>query len=522
MNSLLKRISPTQSHRGTTDLSNRFSSNLLQLISGHPVIDVTGTLEKEISNVAYDSRQAEKDCLFAAIPGYRHDGRQFMEDAVQRGATAILTEAPLDQLASLNLASRNVTAMRVQNCRRALAFVSAEFYRHPSRALNLVGVTGTNGKTTVTYLMESIVGAMGEPCGVIGSINYRYADKTFKSPMTTPEAPDINHMMQAMVDESVRWCVVEVSSHSLELHRVRNLDFSVVVFTNLTRDHLDFHGTIENYKQAKKKLFSNFTDAKRVVTIDDLAGREISNEYPQNLLTTGIYRHAEIMAEHVVLTDRGSEFILKTPWGSQPVRSPLLGQHNIYNMLSAVGAALHQNVPLDIVVNGLQAIKCVPGRYERIDMGQDFAVAVDYAHTDDALQNILNAARAFIHNNIILVFGCGGDRDRGKRREMGRVALEGGDYSVITSDNPRSEEPLSIIEDIRRGIPHHAIEGEHYVLIPNRKEAIEHAINKAKTGDIVLIAGKGHEDYQILKTETIHFDDREVAGDALKKRLRLG
>jgi UDP-N-acetylmuramoyl-L-alanyl-D-glutamate--2,6-diaminopimelate ligase len=522
MNSLPKRLSPTQSDKGADDLNIRFSCKLSRLISGYPVIDAAGTPERDIAGVACDSRLVEKDSLFVAVPGYRHDGRQFIEDAARRGAAAILVEVPLDQLAAMNLTARGVTAMRVANCRRALAFVSAEFYRHPSRSLSLVGVTGTNGKTTVTYLMESIAEALGEPCGVIGSINYRYAGKTFKAPMTTPEAPDINGMMRAMLDAGVRRCVIEVSSHSLELHRVRGLDFSVVAFTNLTRDHLDFHGTIENYKQAKKRLFGDFTDARRVVNTDDPVGREIALEFPRNLLTTGIYKHAEIMAEQVALTERHSGFTLKTPWGSRPVRSPLLGRHNVYNMLSAAGAALHQNIPLDVVVDGLQARKCVPGRYERIDLGQDFTVAVDYAHTDDALQNILNAARAFIRNNIILVFGCGGDRDRGKRREMGRVALEGGDYSVITSDNPRSEDPLRIIEDIRQGIPHHAIEGEHYALIPNRREAIEHAIGKAGTGDIVLIAGKGHEDYQILKTETIRFDDREVATDALKKRLSLG
>jgi len=489
---------------------------LSQILAGHPLLELRGSLDKNISGITYDSRKAERDSLFLAMPGFRLDGTRFIADAVNRGAAAFITEAPLDRVAESSLPG--MTAIRVENCRLALAGISSQYFGQPSRQLNLIGITGTNGKTTVAYLLESIFRAFDSPAGIIGTINYRYGGKTFRAAMTTPESLDLNRMMADMVSLGIRNCVMEVSSHSLALHRVRGLDFTAAVFTNLSRDHLDFHDALEDYMLAKKSLFTDHGIDQRVVNIDDLLGREIRREAPRGTLTTAIHDRASVMAENIVLNKEGSRFDLKTLWGNLPVRSRLLGKHNIYNMLSAAAAALQQNVPLETVVRGMETLACIPGRLQCVDLGQDFTVAVDYAHTDDALANVLKTARTFIRNKIILVFGCGGDRDRGKRGEMGRVALRESDFAIVTSDNPRSENPERIIADICRGIPPHAREGRDFTLIADRKKAIEYAIGKAGEGDLVLIAGKGHEDYQILKTQTIHFDDREVALAALRKR----
>lgn len=501
-----------------TNVNANRPKQLSQILAGYPLLDLRGSLDKNISSIVYDSRQAAKGSLFLAMPGLRLDGTRFIAEAVNRGATAFITETSLGQVAESSLPG--ITAIRVENCRRVLAGISAQYFGHPSQQLNLIGITGTNGKTTVAYLLESIFHAFDSPTGVIGTINYRYGGQIFRAGMTTPESLDLNRMMAEMVSLGIPNCVMEVSSHSLILHRVRELDFTTAVFTNLSRDHLDFHDALEDYMLAKKSLFTDHGIAQRVVNIDDLLGREIWQEAPQGTLTTAIHDRASVMAENILLNEEGSRFDLKTPWGNLPIHSRLLGKHNIYNMLSAAAAALQQNVPLETVARGMESLNCIPGRLQCVDLGQDFTVAIDYAHTDDALANVLKTARTFIRNKIILVFGCGGDRDRGKRKEMGRVALQESDFAVITSDNPRSENPDRIIEDICRGIPPHAREGKDFTLIADRKKAIEHAIDKAQTGDLVLIAGKGHEDYQILKTQTIHFDDREVALAALRKRAQ--
>ena len=339
--------------------------------------------------------------------------------------------------------------------------------------------------------------------------------------VTTPESLDINRMLRNMAGRGIGTCFLEVSSHSLTLKRVREMTFQVAVFTNLSRDHLDFHGTMEAYANAKKELFRANDVKKRVLNTDDPIGREILKESGVETLTTGIDHPADVKAEDCVLSEEGSRFTLQTPSGNREIFTHLLGKHNVYNLLSGAAAALFQGIPLDDIDQGMRSIDRIPGRFERLNQGQDFTVVVDYAHTGDALINVLNAARAFTHGKVIVVFGCGGDRDRGKRPEMGRTALTGSDFAVITSDNPRREDPERIIDDILTGLPPEAKEGQDYTVLPDRAEAIAFAIHRAENGDFLLIAGKGHEDYQILPTGTIHFDDREVAVMALRKRLNL-
>lgn len=492
---------------------------LLDLIDGYPMADVTGTLDRDISSIAYDSRKVEPEGLFVAMPGLHHDGSRFVGQAIEKLAAAFVTEMPLKQIAEAGFQKPGITAIRVDDSRHALAWVSDRFYGRPSDQLDLIGITGTNGKTTLTYLLERIFETAGQSCGVIGSINYRYGGNEYPAPMTTPEALEINRMLSEMAEQKVENCCIEVSSHSLALKRARELRFAVGVFTNLTRDHLDYHKTLDHYKDSKKILFRDCTIKKQVINIDDPVGREIVQESSLETLTTGLDSQADVTAEDCVLSEDGIRFTLKTPSGTQAIQSPLLGRHNVYNLLSASAVALAQGVSLAHIAQGIQSLERVPGRFEKVQQGQDFVVAVDYAHTDDALANALKAARAISEKRVIVVFGCGGDRDPGKRKEMGRVALEMSDFAVITSDNPRTEDPDQIIKNICEGIPANRKPDEHYTILPNRREAIDVAIQRAQTGDLVLIAGKGHEDYQILNTGKIHFDDREEAQRALKERL---
>jgi UDP-N-acetylmuramoyl-L-alanyl-D-glutamate--2,6-diaminopimelate ligase len=492
---------------------------LLDLIDGYPMADVTGTLDREISSIAYDSRNVEPEGLFVAMPGHHHDGSRFIGQAIEKQAAAFVTEMPQNQIAEAGIQNPGVTAIHVDDSRHVLAWVSDRFYGRPSDQLDLIGITGTNGKTTLTYLLERIFETAGQSCGVIGSINYRYGGTEYPAPMTTPEALEINRMLSEMAGQKVRKCCIEVSSHSLALKRARELRFAVGVFTNLTQDHLDYHKTFEHYKDSKKILFQDCKIQKQVINTDDPVGREIVQESSLETLTTGLDSRADVTAEDCVLSEGGIRFTLKTPSGTQSIQSPLLGQHNVYNLLSASAVALTQGISLAHIGQGIQSLERVPGRFEKVQRGQDFIVAVDYAHTDDALANALKAARNISEKQVIVVFGCGGDRDPGKRKKMGRVALEMSNFAIITSDNPRTEDPEQIIRQVCEGIPANRKPNEHYTILPNRREAIDCAIRRAQTGDLVLIAGKGHEDYQILNTGKIHFDDREEAERALKERL---
>jgi UDP-N-acetylmuramoyl-L-alanyl-D-glutamate--2,6-diaminopimelate ligase len=522
MNLLLKHVQDLHHPKQRRQVVATSNPTLEKLIRGFSVKNVLGTLDREITSVVSDSRKATPGSLFVAIQGFHQNGARFIHDALDRGAVAVVAEVSPESLNGLALLKNDFTLLCVEDCRTALAWLSKEFYSNPAKKLGLVGITGTNGKTTLAYILESIFRVCGERTGIIGSINYHFDDKVYPAPMTTPEADDLNRLLDEMVRAGIGRCFLEVSSHSLSLNRVDGLEFTVAAFTNLSRDHLDFHKTMDRYKRAKKKLFLEHAVRKAVVNIDDTAGREIARECTAPVLTTGIDAAADVTAEHIVLSPQGSSFSLKTPFGSRKVNSYLLGKHNVYNLLSAAAVTLAQEISLDNTVLGLEAIRRVRGRFDRVDRGQEFTLVVDYAHTDDALKNVLQAARAFTSGRVIVLFGCGGDRDRGKRKEMGRVALALADYTIITSDNPRSEDPDQIIRDIREGIPAEAREGERYDVRINRRQGIERAIALAGKGDLVLIAGKGHEDYQILKNETIHFDDCETATEILDGRARRG
>ena len=502
------------------DVNEKPKQNLSDLLLGLPTLDVLGTLNREISSVVFDSRKTMNGSLFVAVHGLKRDGFQFVRDAIARGASAFVTEATREQLVELELDTRNVTAVSVADCRGALSWIGSQYYRRPCDRLNLFGITGTNGKTTLTYILESIYQAKGEDSGIIGTIHYHYGDTNLAAPITTPESLDINHMLDEMTGRKISHCFLEVSSHSLALKRVHGMHFVVGIFTNLTRDHLDFHGTMEEYKEAKKGLFRDNAVDKAVSNTDDPVGREILEEFTGEALSTGIDHVADVMAENCTLSETGSRFTLKTPAGSREIQTHLLGRHNIYNLISAAAAALLQGISLDDIDQGLRSIDRIPGRFEKVSCGQKFPVVVDYAHTDDALRNVLQAARAITSKRIITVVGCGGDRDRGKRKEMGRTAMEASDFTIVTSDNPRTENPERIVEDILEGVPSSAVRGKDYTVSIDREEAIGFAIRIAQPGDFVMIAGKGHEDYQILGTQKIHFDDREIAAKALRRKLK--
>ncbi len=493
---------------------------LSRLVSGLSATDIRGTVNRTIRKVVCDSREAEPDSLFVALRGEKFDGAAFIKNAIAQGATAFITQTPFDSLDERNLASRDVTALHVEDSRKALAAVSANFYRHPSNRLAVTGITGTNGKTTTSYILETLFKAEGISTGVIGTINYRYGEKIFPAPLTTPESLDLNRVLDEMARDEIENCFLEVSSQSLQQSRVHDMRFAVGIFTNLSRDHLDFHGDMEHYKNAKKKLFTENRVRHRIFNIDDAVGQEFFRELKADSFTTGIEKDADFKAENIVLTKSGCQFALKTPFGTEKIYSALLGRHNVYNILSAVAGAMVQDVPLEKIPQALRQIQLIPGRFERIENSRGISVLVDYAHTDDALSNVISAAKTFTEGKLIVVFGCGGDRDKGKRKAMGRAVFNNADYSVITSDNPRSEDAEQIVGDILQGVPSSAKEGDDYAVVINRKEAIEHAIRRADKNDLVLIAGKGHEDYQIIGTRTIHFDDREVARAALRKRGR--
>ena len=503
---------------GYLNVTDNTEQKLSHLILGLPVNNILGTMDRKIREIAYDSRKVGPDSLFVAIPGGNWDGSVFIKEAIARGASAFITQTPLDSLNGLDLGSRDVTALCVEDSRKALSIASANFYHRPSERLALTGITGTNGKTTTAYILEALFKEKGNRTGVIGTINYRYDEKIFPATVTTPESLDLNRMLQEMIEEKIDNCFLEVSSHALYQSRVHEMSFKAGIFTNLSRDHLDFHGDMNSYKNSKKKLFRDNRVLNSIFNIDDEVGREFAEEFKTSAFTTGIDSNADFRAEDIVLTKSGCQFTLKTPFGTGEVQSNLLGRHSVHNLLSAGAGAMVQDVSLEQVQEAFRHIQPIPGRFEHIENNHGFSVLVDYAHTDDALSNAISAAKDFTEGRLIVVFGCGGDRDKGKRKAMGKAALSEADYSIITSDNPRTEDPEQIMDDILQGVPSSAHKGDDYAAITNREEAIEHAIQIADKNDLVLIAGKGHETYQVLGKQTIHFDDREIARSALRKR----
>ncbi|MBM4338615.1 MAG: UDP-N-acetylmuramoyl-L-alanyl-D-glutamate--2,6-diaminopimelate ligase [Deltaproteobacteria bacterium] len=506
---------------------------LMKLLEGVEVKKIVGETRKEIQGIAYHSRQVSKGFLFAAIRGLEADGHRFIDEAIERGAEAILLEEG-------SVASGR-TAIFVPNSRQALAKVASTFYGDPSARMRLVGITGTNGKTTTAHLIESILKKAGYKVGVIGTINYRYGQKVIPALNTTPESLDLQRILREMSGEGISHVIMEVSSHGLDLDRVFGCQFDGAVFTNFTSDHLDYHQTLERYFESKRKLFfellveSRKTGRFAVTNVDDPRGEEIVREVNLPVLRYGLGSSCDFSATEVTLTFEGISCGIKTPKGEFTLRSKLIGRFNLYNILAAVATGFGMGLPLEILKEGVETVEGVSGRFEKVANQKSIHVIVDYAHTHDALERVLLDLRDTLVNGsrtrgkIITVFGCGGDRDRTKRPRMGEVAGKYSDLVVLTSDNPRTEDPIAIIEEVEEGfqilslekLDRNGVEAwrskKGYLKVPDRREAIRVAIQLAQPEDTVLIAGKGHEDYQIIGKKKTPFDDRIEARKALEE-----
>ncbi len=481
-----------------------------------PVYDLMSLLPEEVvldggsvkvEGLAYDSRKVSPADAFFCIPGLRSDGHDFAREAVSRGASALVVARPLADLAE-------IPQIVVADARRALASAAAAFYGAPSRGLRIVGVTGTNGKTTTTYLVESILRHSGLATGLIGTVETRIRETAIPAERTTPESLDLQRLLAQMSAEGVESVAMEVSSHAIDLGRVDAVNFAVAAFTNLTQDHLDYHGSMEAYGAAKLRLFTELDVASRVINIDDPVGASFAAAVDEPL-TVGTSANATIRATEVELLPDASRFVLTTPSGETAVSLPVAGSYNVSNALVAAGCAYALGIPLADIATGLACAAQVPGRLERVSAGQDFSVFVDYAHTPDSLRQVLEAIKRVTPGRVIAVFGCGGDRDPAKRPLMGEAASVVADHAIITSDNPRTEDPDAIIAQILPGM---SAGGATYQVEVDRRRAIASALAMAHPSDSVLIAGKGHEDYQIFADKTVHFDDREVALEELRAR----
>jgi UDP-N-acetylmuramoyl-L-alanyl-D-glutamate--2,6-diaminopimelate ligase len=474
---------------------------------------VRGPADRDFGGLAHDSRTVQPGDLFAAIRGFNQDGHAHAPEAVRRGATVLLVDHPLPDLAA--------TQLVVPDTRVAFAAAADAFYGHPSHALRVCGVTGTNGKTTTTFLIDAILRAAGRRTGVIGTLGVRQdgAPVEFHATTpTTPEASDLQRLLRKMLDAGVQDVTMEVTSHALALRRVEHSRFVTAVFTNLTRDHLDLHGTLEAYRDAKARLFAMVVpDGVCVINRDDPSADAMARESRAPVWTYGVERpsgDARIRARGLSITPRGTRFEITWPGGSLPLVLPLPGRFNVSNALAAFAVGLSRGVPPETMQRALESAPGVPGRFEPVDEGQPFVVVVDYAHTPDSLEQVLGLAAGITSGRRIVVFGCGGDRDRTKRPIMGRIGTSLADYAVFTSDNPRSEDPHAILREIEAG----AGEARNYSTEADRRKAIERAIALARPGDVVVIAGKGHETYQIIGDRVIDFDDRAVAREVLRAR----
>ena len=491
--------------------------NLQRLLRGVDAFSSVGVIDREISGIVSDHREVQSECAFICYEGVKVDGHTFIQQAVQKGAAVIVGEKPPpDDLPP------DVTYIQTPNGRIALSVIASNWYDTPAAKLKLIGITGTNGKTSTAYFVHSIFKTAGIKSAMMGTVHHRYGDVSIPAATTTPDPLALHGLFAKIAGADIGYAIMETSSQGLAQHRLAGLTFETGVFTNLTQDHLDYHRTMENYLDAKLMLFQQLRaqDGMAILnadsTVSNVIRRRISPAVSDDsILTYGVRSRANLTVRDVESTLSGLIFTAITPSGNIRVKLHLLGDYNLYNALAAIGVGLHHGCPLQTIREGLEST-IVPGRFERVDMGQDFALVVDYAHTPDGLENLLTAARKITAGRIICVIGCGGDRDSGKRPKMGRISATIADYSVITSDNPRTEDPDLIIADIVNGLP----DGANYVRIVNRKEAIAHAIYLAKPGDLVAIAGKGHESYQEINGQRFHFDDREVASTFLEQ-LRL-
>jgi len=476
--------------------------NISELIKILPeVVSVDGSLDVAINSVVDDSRSVKEGALFVAVSGDNFDGHNFIPEVIRSGAKVVIGEKSVDL-------TKDKTYIRVKNSRKALAISSAWFYGFPGDKLKLVGVTGTSGKTTTTYLIRAMLKEVGATSGVIGTIANIINNSKLPTSFTTPGPLELNELFSQMLKQNIDYAVMEVSSHSLKLYRVEGLKFEVGVFTNLTQDHLDFHKTFEDYFYSKRKLFQQSRQA--VINIDDKSGKRLLGIINIPALTYGIKNPADLMAQNIQQTSEGVLYNLVYKNIKFPVFYGTPGLFSVYNSLAALAAGISLGFPVDNLINALKKVRGVPGRFELIKNNRDISVIVDYAHKPDGLKNVLLTIREFCKGKIITVFGCGGDRDRGKRPIMGKISSELSDFTIITSDNPRSEDPEAIIQEIESGVV-----GKNYIKITDRKKAIQTALMMAKKGDAVLIAGKGHETYQIIGDKKIHFDDKEVVKEYL-------
>jgi UDP-N-acetylmuramoyl-L-alanyl-D-glutamate--2,6-diaminopimelate ligase len=510
------------------------SRRLGDLLRGFTGISVSGTVDRDIARVTADSRRVIPGTLFVALRGGHVDGHRFLDDAIARGAAAI---AGADADAIRRVAGpADLVRVVVPEGAAWFGVAASRWWGDPSHRLGMIGVTGTNGKTTTTHLIRSIYEAAGRRTGLIGTVAYLIGDEVRPASHTTPDAETLQALLAEMLARNVSDVVMEVSSHALAQDRVAGCAFDVGVFTNLTQDHLDFHGTMDAYASAKQRLFDslgrdNPKDRPRLAVInrDDPRWSEMARASREPVWTFGLDPAADVRPESVSSTVDGLRCRVRTPKGGLDLNSPLLGSYNLSNLLAATATAVGHDVPMDAVRAGVAGMKRVPGRFEKVDAGQDFTVVVDYAHTEDALRRVLAVARDLCRGRLITVFGCGGDRDPGKRAPMGRVAAHASDLVILTSDNPRGEDPLAILSAIERGLRDElaargpdkpsAFSRQPYLTLPDRREAIDRAVQAAEPGDLIVIAGKGHEDYQIIGERRLAFDDRAVAREAVERRL---
>lgn len=490
----------------------------LKELTGHCQIkQIKGDFNLEIQGVSADSREVCQGFLYVALRGAVNDGHSFIKSAVENGAIAVVVE----QAHSVpQFLEDTITVLQVEDSKKAFGHISSLFYGEPSKKLKLAGITGTNGKTTTSYLLEAFVKAEGALAGVIGTVNYRYAGKIYDAPNTTPGADRLQNMMAHMVEEGVTHCIMEVSSHALDQSRVAGCHFDTVVFTNLTLDHLDYHRTMEEYGKSKERLFLEGNEDKvAIINIDDAAGARLY-EKTKKAISYG-FSEGDITPLEMEEEEDGMTGVLASPVGEIQLESRLIGRYNLYNIMAATGAAIAFGISKDAIEKGIRDFEKTPGRLERVELPASFEgmrVFVDYAHTPDALKRVIKALRRTTKGRLITLFGCGGDRDKGKRPLMGKISAQGSDFTIITSDNPRSEDPLQIIGEIEKGLTEEGLEeGSNYTVFADRREAIRKGAQMMAKGDTFLLAGKGHEDYQVLGSGKIHFDDREEAQMAFRE-----
>ena len=491
-------------------------AQLAALVEGAVIV---GNKELPVKGIEHDSRKVQAGTLFVCIPGVHVDGHSFIPKAVEAGATAILTTRDDVEVPA------GIAVLRVPELQAALDTIVPYFYDYPGQAMRVIGITGTNGKTTTSYITRAILRKAGYKVGLIGTIQIMIEDEVLPIHNTTPDVVELQHTLAMMRDKGMDYVVMEVSSHALDQNRVAGIEFDTAVFTNLTQDHLDYHKTLENYMLAKAKLFDHVSEKgckqgkTAVVNIDDAAGATMLAHAECQHLTYAIEKEADLRAMDILVHANGAEFVLHhESFGEMKLSLHITGIFNVYNVMSAVGAALSEHIDASVIKEALEAFTAVPGRFELVKAGQDFSIIVDYAHTPDGVENVLKTARKIAKRRIIAVFGCGGDRDRTKRPIMGRLAAELADVVIATSDNPRTEDPAFILSQVEEGVEE-AIGTKHHELIVDRRQAIYRAVEMAEKDDIVVILGKGHENYQILKDKTIHFDDKEEARAAVAAKL---